>query len=185
MIDVDSIRKQSWDRATDAFGTAYIFERRARRLHRSLRILTFVGLLPAVVVGAFALSFGLIAIVVTVAAAVGIIQVVVSLWALVDQWVDKHAYAVESVAVNNRLSSRFSDLARNPPPNPQQLHREFESIKVDDEHRRDLDIRRNISEKERRRGMRAALRQFHRPCAECHKVPASMQATDCGVCGSF
>lgn len=184
--DIDALRQLCWTRALEAYGTAYIFERRARRLKLWLRLLTFIGFLPALVVGAFVLSsFGLVGVVVVSATIIAILQFVASFWALVAQWVDTYGYSVESMSANNSLSDRYGNLARTPPDELALMRALFESIETEDQSRRNLDYRQSLTDKEKRRGMRAALRQYRRSCAHCNQIPASMTATDCGVCGNF
>src|ERR1700761_7902576 len=45
-----------WDRAADALGTAAIFQRRAERYERMIRVLTFVGLVLPIIIGGIVLG---------------------------------------------------------------------------------------------------------------------------------
>ena len=56
---------------------------------------------------------------------------------------------------------------------------------IDDEHKRRVDQLSNITDEEKRMGMRATLRQFQRECANCKQTPVSMVPSECGVCGNF
>lgn len=182
------IRQKCWDRALEAFGTGYIFEKRANRLRYQLRILTFLGIVVPLVAGAIVLAFGKVALspfLLIPAGILGIIQVVGSLWSLVARWDDVYSYAIESLNSNYRLSNNYQRLAENPPEALSELQIQFNLLDREDEFRSAEDYKQAISEKEKRKGMRAALRKFRRPCAGCGQVPTSMKSTDCSICGQF
>ena len=60
-----------------------------------------------------------------------------------------------------------------------------EVLKTENNLRRHIDNQQNVTEKEKRFGMRAALRQYQKQCSACKKVPTTMKPTSCGVCGNF
>jgi mobilome CxxCx(11)CxxC protein len=182
------IRCQSWDKAIHAFATSYIFQRRARVRKRQLQILTYVGLVVPFTVGGLVLAYGAfngLALIVTAASAVGVAQAAIALWSIIGGWVEGYSYATTSAAANESLSARFSELGRNPPNNTNELRHKYEKLQIEDNARREQDHRQGIKQAELRVGMRAALRQFQRPCAGCDEVPTSMKPTNCGVCGNF
>src|SRR6185436_13026554 len=88
---LDALRSDAWEKAQEAYGTAYIFERRARRLRNQLNILNFVGLAVPVLVGSIVLGYGLgfkpLGWLVPIAIAIAIAQAVVFSWSLVAGWV--------------------------------------------------------------------------------------------------
>lgn len=182
----DILRQQCWDNALHALGTSAIFERRANTYRQRLRLLTFLGIVVPLAVGGMVLSFGTapnyLPIVLTVAGILGLIQLIGSAWALVARWDDSLAYALESTTSNSRIANEYEQLARNPPTD---IDTRVQIITAEDRLRSDLDTKQGITEEEKRRGMRAALRQYKRPCATCGKIPDSMIATDCPTCGQF
>jgi len=185
----DFTRSECWVRALQAFGTAHIFELRARKYSRLLRWVAFVGLVVPLVVGGFALSYGAsfvaLPVVIIIGSAVGIVQATISLWSLVARWLESYAYAIESVISNKGLYLRFKDLGGNPPTLLDDLKTQYRLLQVEDDARRGQDYKQEITEPEKRRAMRAGLRELGRECASCHKVPTEMNPTECGVCGDF
>jgi mobilome CxxCx(11)CxxC protein len=182
----DMLRQDCWRYAMQAFGTAYIFQQRAHKVRKLLRITTFLGIAIPVIIGGIITSFsamsGYLPYFITLAGILGIVQLVMSIWSLVAGWDNELAYALESLADNYHLSSEFEQLAKSPPPD---LELRFEVIRKQNQFREDADNKQDISDKEKRKGMRAALRQFQRPCLYCHEVPSSMIPSDCEVCGRF
>ncbi len=185
----DRIRQDCWTQALYSYGTAWLFERKSRSLKRRLRILAFLGVAGPVAIGGIVLSFGtnpdFLPVLLSVASVLGVFQLLISIWALVANWDEAYAHSIESMNENYRLSDRYRELASNPPAEVSELERRVELVRVDDRRISDLDRKQGVSEKEKRRGMRAALRQFQRRCAGCGKVPSSMESSDCDVCGRF
>lgn len=170
--DVASIRRECWAQATHTFGTSWLFEQRAKKLRRRLQILTFLGIAVPVTVGASVLSFGsgntfILQILIPFASFLGVLQVIISVWALSAKWDDGHAYAMESASENNRWYSRYRDLANTPPSDLADLERRFELLQRDNENRKALDFKQAVSEDEKRAGHRAGLRAAGRKCAAC------------------
>lgn len=187
--EIDILRKRCWKNALEAFGTGFIFEQRARRLRRLLRWLTFLGIAVPVTVGGVVLSFGtkpeLLPYVIAAAGVLGVAQLIGSVWSLTATWQDSLSYARESVSANYRLSKEFADLAEAPPTRLEEFRWRLGIIEKEDEQRQALDYQQDILEVEKRAGMCAALRRFERTCAGCGKIPRSLIATDCEVCGKF
>ncbi len=183
----DELRQKCWDQAVEAFGTARIFERRAGGLQTKLQILAYLGFCGPLAVGLVALGFGAnnLTLVLPLAAALGLLQGLVAFWALVRKWVDSYTYAVKSAAANDRLASAYSDLASTPPADQTAFRHAYDLLWVEDQQRRTSDGEQNVSEREKRYGMRAALRRFRRECVGCHQVPLTLDSTSCGVCGNF
>lgn len=185
----DEKRRICADSALKCFGTAYIFERRARPIRLALRWLAFLGIAgPAAlggVVAAFNLKQEYIALAVTIAGAIAALQVVISIWSLVASWDASLSYAIESKAANYRLADEFSKLGQTTSLSPEQFDTELGLLETQSDFRADLDNRVDISDKEKRMGMRAGLRRYSRPCAGCGEVPKSLDSTSCPVCGQF
>ncbi|MBN1225059.1 MAG: hypothetical protein JXB23_17555 [Candidatus Aminicenantes bacterium] len=186
---LDQKRLECWDIAVHAFGTARIFEERAKKLKINLKWITFFGIGVPMSVGGVLMAFGLnsayLPIAMTTASVLGVFQLIFSLWSLVSRWEDNLSYSLESGSLNHRISRNFKSLAIDPPSNQEVFRMRFEILSVEEANRNDLDNKQGITEKERRMGMRAALREFKRPCAGCKEIPTSMKATDCNICGNF
>lgn len=183
---LDSLRQECWTRALYAYGTASIFERRARQLRPWVRGLTFLGVAVPASAGGVLLSVGpnaaAIPWLLAIAAPLGVLQLVLSVWSLSARWDDSLVYFQESATDNHRLSEQYRKIAADP---PQDARLRFEILEASYQARCDADYKQVISEKEKRRGLRAGLLQFRRKCAACNSVPDSMRASKCGVCGDF
>lgn len=185
----DTLRIRAWALAVDAFATAYIFERRARNLRVQTRVLTFSSLAAPLVVGAAVLSFGedswFVGPLVVAASVVVMTQLIAATWAVVADWPGQLSYATESAAANHSLADRFAKIGRDPPEADGDLSRSLDLLEVEDQGRREQDYRVGLRDRELRRGHRAALRVFQRPCSTCGEVPRSLEASECGICGDF
>ena len=185
----DALRSDCWDEALKAFGTAYIFEQRVKGMKWKLRLPAFAGIAIPLIIGSVFLSFGkdfdYLDEFVIGAGVLAVVQITVSVWALIAKWEDGLAYALESASANYELSNEFKKLAKNPPTDIAEFRRPFDILETKNQARRDLDYRQGVSDKEKHKGMRAGLRQFERPCKKCSEVPTSMKATKCPVCGNF
>jgi len=183
-----AVRRNCWDAALQSFATSYIFERRARDLGIKLNWITYVGFIVPMIVSLLVLSYGhfdSLPTIITVASALGVGQVVVSLWSVVGDWVTRYSYATDSAAANSGLARKYEELASSPPDDISAMRYECEKLAIRDEDRQSRDYQQGVRESEKRMGMRAALRKYQRECAGCGEVPITMKATSCGVCGNF
>lgn len=186
--EIETILCECWDRSLECFGTAWIFEQRADRLTLKLSLLTYVSVAIPIIIGTLVGAFGrdvISAQLLVWAGVLGLLQVVTSLWAIVDGWVGKQATATQAMSNNYRFSDRYHDLAKRPPDVVTELRRQFDLTDAEEKGYSGSDMQQGISDPERRAGMRAALRQFGRPCDGCHITPTDMSATACGICGNF
>jgi mobilome CxxCx(11)CxxC protein len=189
MAESDTLRMQCWDSAIHDFGTGYIFECRARSLRTKLRLLSFLGIIVPVFIGGIVMTYGThfpyIDFILTIGGIFGIIQLVTSIGALVSKWDDTYAYSQESTSANYDLANRYKVLAQSPPTRLDEFRTRLEFLNAENQRRSDADYKQSITEQEKRKGLRASLRNFQRECTACHKVPTSMKPTDCDVCGNF
>lgn len=185
----DQMRVAVWDRALFATGTAHIFEVRARKMRKRLNRLTFSGLVLPIAVGAVVIAYGAdmtgLTTIITIAAGLGSLQLIVVLWSVVEGWADRSERAVRSLLANQALAQDLESLAKNPPSALSALRHQFEVLAAKDDAQHQQDHAQDISEKEKRMGMRNALLRFDRACVKCDRVPTSMKPTECGVCGDF
>ncbi len=186
---IERLRKLCWDRALTSYGTARIFEKRARRYKNLLRSLDFLGIIVPVFVGGIVLSFGtnlsLLPRILTIASILGMIQLVMSVLSLVMGWQDALVYSEGSVSTNYRLSREYEKLGTNPPNTFASFELQFSLLEKENQLQEETDNKQGVTEKEKREGMRAGLRQFQRQCAACGEIPQSMRPSDCDVCGNF
>ena len=187
MTIADEQRLNCNDNALHCYNTAYIFEKRAAAIRWKLHVLAFLGIaVPAAVgaiIGTFSLKLEYIAIVVTIASVLSVVQFVFSIWSLVSHWDIGLSYYLESKSANYRLSSHWNQLANTTTTSDADFATRLQVLEKESEIRADLDNRHDVTDKEKRLGMRAGLRKYQRPCVQCGKIPQSMKATKCGVCG--
>jgi mobilome CxxCx(11)CxxC protein len=148
-----------------------------------------VGFVVPLSIGAIVLAFGekstYLPALLLVAGALGILQLIVSAVAVVYGWADGLEYSLDSAADNLFLSEEFKRLGATAPDPPASLETTAAALRARDEARRAQDAKKSVSDKELRRGHRAALRQFGKACAGCNLVPVSTKPTECKICGDF
>ena len=185
--DLIELKKRSWDRAIYAHGTAYVFGKRAEKYRRSLRAITFLGVLVPLSVGGAVLAYGtkseiLTNIVMPIVSFFGIIQIILSGWSLSSKWDDEYASSLYSLERNTYLRFEWENLAKGDEEN---IARKFDILNKEDQLQEQSDIKKGISEKEKRIAMRAGLMQYQRECIGCNKIPKSMSSSNCVICGNF
>src|SRR5690606_11440001 len=114
-----------------------------------------------------------------------IFQLIVSVFALVNNWSDNLSYSLEATNEYGNLSEDFKKLGKNPPNKTQELKHQLEILETKYNARSDQDSKYGLKERELRKGMRFSLREFQRPCMGCKNAPLSVESTDCEVCGKF
>lgn len=182
----NALRLEAWELAFHAYGTAFIFRERFRRYRRKLRILAFVGLIVPLAVGGFVLAFGtgsaVLPYLTWLAASLGLAQLSVSAWSIVARWDDSLASASDGMVLNQQLYAQFKRLGRE---GPCDIAHKMDILRAQYQAKETEDERQAITEPERRKGMRAALRQLRKACATCSIVPDSMKPSKCATCGNF
>lgn len=169
-----------------AYGTTRIFERRARQLQTLRTWITFLGIVTPVIVGGIVLTFGLEAkslpYFLTAAGLVGLVQLVLSTWAIVARWDEKYEYSIDSSRHNTELYNKFKFLADTNPSDIEELYREASR---ENEAREFKDIGQNITDKEKRFANRESLKYYQKPCHICGKTPTTSKPSKCDGCGNF
>lgn len=186
---MDELRKDCWNNALHAFGTAYIFRGKAEKYKKLTSKLKFFGIAVPLTVGASATGFGIdspiLKWIVFIAAPLMIIQLVMSLSAVIYKWDEELAYSYESSSDNLSIAYKYENLAKYPPAVKENLENEMVKLKTKQDARDIQDEKHSISEADERKGMRYALRNFQRTCVSCGQVPTSMTSTKCNICGNF
>lgn len=178
---VDPRNNEIWDRATNAFGTAAIFERRARKYRRLVRSLTFFGLVIPLAIGSIVAANLLEKLplerVIYCAGVLGVVQAVIFLWSVVANWPESLDYSSAANADNLRLSNQLKALAVQSVSPPADFDVRYTELRAMDEAQIAQDTRKDISDAEKVYGTRAGLLQFERKCNVnvCGIVPTSMK----------
>lgn len=178
-----------WDRSLNCYGTAYLLQYKMQKITVFNTILKFMGLAIPLVVGGVVLSFGynqaLMPILLYVLGILSIIQLIVSLWAIVDNWDRKIEIYSESKLKNLELSDLLKDCALRYNQDKDKYDSVFTELIIKDDIQKRNDNKIYFSEKEKRKGLRAGLFQFQRECVSCKKIPKSLRASNCETCGKF
>ncbi|MEZ6101177.1 MAG: hypothetical protein R3E01_19785 [Pirellulaceae bacterium] len=182
-------RQKCVEEMIHCWGTYSIFDHRAKVLGRRLFLLQSLGLaVPAAVAGVvttLGVDSKLVPYFLTVAGILATVQGVMSAIAMTAKWEDVFAYAKESMSSNRRLSDRFRELMESPPSQDHDAELIFQVLSAENNQRSDGDEKQQITEDEKRRGHRLALRHYQHKCAACGKVPTSLNPSECDVCGNF
>lgn len=183
------LRVTAWDRALHTYGTAYIFDARGKRLKRKMTRLTFAGIAIPAVVGGIALGGiplpWLLPVALVVAAALGILQLVASIWAFAADWSGSFAQTTQSMTTNQQLTDSYKRLGESPPEDLTQFQHELALVRTQDIAQQDRDRLAQVTHTEERMGLRAALRERRQACTSCTEIPTSMTPSSCEVCGDF
>lgn len=169
-----------------AYGTSKIFERRAKTYRNYINILTFLGIVVPVSIGAVVLSFGTewkyLAGVLVVASVISLLQLVISVWSIVASWSGKLEIASNAIQGNTRLYNEWKALADHP---DEKLESKVQEVRRLNQEQEMNDLRQDISDKEKRFAMHESLFYYKRPCQTCEQVPKSKKATNCDMCGNY
>jgi mobilome CxxCx(11)CxxC protein len=115
----DILRQDCWTQALYAFGTAAIFERRAKILGRSLKGLAFMGIAVPLTIGGVVRSFSgalqYLEFALWIAGLSSLAQLILTAWSLINRWQDRHAYALASMVDNYKIAQKYEHLGKNPP----------------------------------------------------------------------
>lgn len=181
--------QQCWNRACDCFATAKIFEARALKYRKQLNWLSYLGIAVPAIFGAMVAAWGKSALdnklLMFVVAATGVVQVGMSVLALIHHWSEEHAYSNQSASVNFQLSDEFKLLSPLLNTPTLSLRKDFDRLVAQDQIQTSLDNKKHVTDSEKRRGHRNALWQFQRQCASCGIQPTDMKPTTCTTCGDF
>lgn len=185
----EHLRIDSWNNSIQAFGKSYIFSKRAQFYSNWTKFLTIMGIAVPLTIGATASGYGfdseILKNTIAISIPLSIIQLIISAFALVNNWNDNLSYSLEAVNDYNSLSDGFKKLGKNPPENYNEFLKSFEILETKMTSRSENDAKYNLKERELRKGMRYALREFQRKCVGCGNIPISIASTDCEVCGNY
>lgn len=179
-------KTECWGKEFHCFGTAQIFEKRAKKLQKLRTWITFLGIISPVLIGGTVLAFGTGAVILpyalTCAGLVGLVQLTLSVWSLVARWDEQYEYALESTKANTELYNRFKNI---PQDEAQKIPELFRSAVADYQARELVDLTKSISDKEKRYANRKSLHYYRKPCSVCSITPMSLKPSKCDGCGDF
>lgn len=177
------------DKAIECLATSYAFSKRILILNRVLKSITIIGLLAPMLVGGIVIGYGknieILDTLILFAGLLGIVQLGLSLLAIILGWENELKYAYESMTDNRKMSEQFKEFSIEMSTH-NSIPKEYDKIKWRFEWRKEQDDPINFYRNEERRAMRYALRHLQQPCATCRLIPKSMKPTSCcDTCGNF
>lgn len=182
-------RANSYTQAIQSFGYAYAFQKRINKYNRLLKLLKVSGILIPATLAITAITFysykPLFSTILVIFSIVSVIQFFISIYAVNDNWDIRLSHSYRANASYNNLFSAFKQLWQTPPLTLNEFEKKYDLINKEYDLRRNQDQDYDLSDEERRRGMRSGLREFQEKCSLCHEVPYSMNPTACDVCGNF
>jgi mobilome CxxCx(11)CxxC protein len=178
--------KECWGKEFHAYGTAQLFEKRAKKLQQFRTWITFLGIICPVLIGGTVLAFGaeskILPYALLCVGAVGICQLILSTWSLVARWDEGYEYALESTRANTELYNRFKRISVSDPAEMPSL---YIGACADYDERELRDLSKSITDKEKRYANRKSLQYYRRACLVCSLVPLSTKPSKCDGCGNF
>ena len=187
-VRIENIRKECHQNKFHCYGKSFIYGERVNKYERRLRIINFIGLAVPLMFGGYSLTYGTDSIsnfASYLAGAILLMQLLFSAFALVFKWDDELSYSLEATRDHNLLSQDFKTLGQFPPIGIEKLIIKYNILNEKLKSRNEQDVKHDLSNKERIKGMRWALREFSRPCVNCKEIPYSMEKTSCPVCGKY
>lgn len=185
---IQNARLQCHENKLHCYGKSYIYGGRVNKYERRLRIISFIGIIIPLMFGGYVLTYGTNSISntsISIAGAILLIQLFFSVLSLVFKWDDELAYSLEATRDHNLLSQDFKNLGQFSPVNIDDFMSRYNILNEKLKSRNEQDIKHDLSDKERIKGMRWTLREFSKPCIVCLSIPYEMKKTDCPVCGKY
>lgn len=189
LSEKDRLRNHCQSAVVDAYAKAWIFERREEYFRHRVQRISFLGVLPIVIIGTYVSTFGFtnFELLMGTASAISGFVAIVYIWSLLDKWEERHKDALESSDTYRKLCNRFESLTGNSLLNNKQLKSEIDLLEqgflnINDEitHKQPM-----IKPKEMQEGRRAALLHYRFPCQECNIIPDPQRRSNCGWCGNY
>ena len=187
-IRIENIRKECHENKFHCYGKSYVYGERVNIYERRLRIINFIGIIVPLMFGGFALTYGVSSInetAIYIGGGILFVQLFFSAFALVFKWDDELAYSLEATRDHNLLSQDFKTLGQFPPATLDEIINRYNILNEKLKSRNEQDVKHDLSDKERIKGMRWSLREYKRACVSCGKIPYSIEKTDCPVCGKY
>lgn len=171
-----------------SYGTIQIFERRSNRLKVLRAWLTFLGIVLPVTIGGMFLSFGqsdeLMELIVQFASVIGVIQLILSTWALVSGWDIKYEASIKAVQGNTNIYNRCKRFISFPLEDEAKYTQLYNQIMDDAESQELIDLMQHVTNGEKQYAYTTALNFYDRQCHACNQSPnKSTKKKNCSSCG--
>ena len=185
--NVDKIRQDCWDKTLDAIAYSYIYQLKIKSINFWLRISKILGIIITVFLGGVLTStynspeYISMAIWITSPFALGqlVLSTILSINGA-DENVLKYSTKAAEYSV---IETEFRQMARYPNSNEFEYLKKFEILIEREKGISKANL--EVTDKEKRIGMRFGLRELSRKCVGCNEIPLSMNASNCDICGNF
>lgn len=185
--NIDKIRTDCWDKTLDAIGYSYIYLLKIKKINFWLRISKILGIIIPVFLGGVLTSTynspEYISLAIWITSPFAIIQLLLST-ILTINGADENVLRYSTKAAEySVIETEFRQMARYPIIDEFEYLKKFE-ILIE----REKGISKGnleVTDKEKRIGMRFGLRELSRSCVGCNETPLSMKTSNCDICGNF
>lgn len=181
------IRQDCWDFALDCAAYYYIYTKKLKSIGVLLRISKVLGIIIPVLLGGTLASYGqnssIITLAITITTPIALLQLCLSTYLTVIGMDEKFAEYNSMAASYSIIEGDFKMLAKYPLDNFDEYTKKFEILLEREKGISGANI--DVTDKEKRMGMRFGLREYSRHCVGCKTVPLSMKSTNCDICGNF
>lgn len=185
--NIEKIRQDCWDKTLDAIGYGYIYQIKIKQINFWLRISKVLGIVIPVFLGGILTSAynspEYINIAIWITSPIALFQLILSTILTIngaDENILKYSTKAAEFSV---IETEFRQMARYPISDEFEYLKKFE-ILIEREKgigKANLDV----TDEEKRMGMRFGLRELSRTCAGCNLIPLSMNPSKCQICGNF
>lgn len=183
----EKIRQDCWDNSLDAIGFGYIYQRKIKKINYWLRTSKVLGIIIPVLLGGILTSAfnseDILNLAVLITTPIALFQLGLSTILTIngaDENILKYSTKSAEYSV---LESEFRQMARYPIENEFEYLKKYEILIEREKGIGKGNI--DVTDTEKRMGMRFGLRELSRECIGCKKIPLSMESTDCSICGNF
>jgi len=187
-------RMEAEDRAVYCIGTAKLFEERRKKYKLRNKIIKFTGLSIPISLGFFAMSPEIeslipilkpviMPILLSITTLLNAALLLLSVWALVDEWDAKVENYTESVSNNRHYFNVFKEISERYDENPTEYAAKYKEMILLDDIQRNKDGKENFSAWDYRFITRHGLFQLHLPCPKCGNIPSLEKSKTCENCG--
>jgi len=184
---INAIRLQCHEKKFHAFGYSYLYTCRAKIYEKRLQIINYAGLVVPLFIGGYVMTYGTetTKLLLIIGGGILLLQLIFSALALIYKWDEELAYSIESAREHSSLYQDFNELGSRPPSNYDEILSRFSILIERDRSRSMQDLKHDVGEKMKIKGMRWSLREFQRKCVGCDTIPYDMNKTNCPVCGKY
>ncbi|HEV2604997.1 MAG TPA: mobilome CxxCx(11)CxxC protein [Microvirga sp.] len=190
-LNEDEIRSQAWQNVVHAEGTRAVFARRVSKFRRQTQFRDALGLMvPATLAFVYGTDWlqqypTIRTVALYTLSVLTLVQFLISAWSILTRWDDESSYSLRAMRDANSMRDMWRRIGLGDVSNFRTSYDlASEMQRVIDSH----DVQRNVSDSERRFGMRAGLLFVPKKCAICGELPKSSRvpwwpSTRCTNCG--